>query len=402
MAKFKRHRDRRYPGCYYIDGKAVGSGKPDKVFYIRYYKDGKEIEEKVGRASQNNMTFARAARKRLNRIEGREKSNVEKREAEEAAKKAEAGRYTISKLWTAYKAAKPNLKGWKSGVYESQYKKHVEPHFGDKEPKDILPLDVKRVENQLLKKRSPQTAKHILKWVRTLSNFGKKNGLCEGLRFTIEMPRVDNQTTEDLTREQMERLIKAIDADDHPQAGAMMKTALFTGMRRGEMFRLKWDDLDFQRGFITLVDPKGGPDQKIPMNQSARDLFIEHRAVAEARQKENNPPKWASSEYVFPGRAGDQRTRIDKAVNVIKEAAKLPANFRPLHGLRHVFASQLASSGEVDMYVLQRLLTHKGPQMTQRYAHLRDDALKRASDLAGTLVQQASAPEKVVKLRKKK
>ena len=56
------------------------------------------------------------------------------------------------------------------------------------------------------------------------------------------------------------------------------------------------------------------------------------------------------------------------------------AQILPLHGLRHVFASTLASSGKVDMYTLQKLLTHKSPIMTQRYAHLRDDALKRASE----------------------
>jgi integrase len=48
----------------------------------------------------------------------------------------------------------------------------------------------------------------------------------------------------------------------------------------------------------------------------------------------------------------------------------------------------LASSGKVDLYTLQKLLTHKSPQMTQRYAHLRDEALKRASDLAGSLIDE--------------
>jgi hypothetical protein len=41
------------------------------------------------------------------------------------------------------------------------------------------------------------------------------------------------------------------------------------------------------------------------------------------------------------------------------------------------------------MYTLQKLLTHKSPQMTQRYAHLRDEALKKASDLAGSIIEQA-------------
>jgi integrase len=39
------------------------------------------------------------------------------------------------------------------------------------------------------------------------------------------------------------------------------------------------------------------------------------------------------------------------------------------------------------MYTLQKLLTHKSPQMTQRYAHLRDEALRKASDLAGDLIE---------------
>jgi integrase len=49
----------------------------------------------------------------------------------------------------------------------------------------------------------------------------------------------------------------------------------------------------------------------------------------------------------------------------------------------------LASSGKVDLYTLQKLMTHKSPMMTQRYAHLRDEALKQASNLAGELVTAA-------------
>ena len=230
---------------------------------------------------------------------------------------------------------------------------------------------------------------HVLKLLRVLCNFGTYNGLCPGLSFKIKMPAVDNVKTEDLTPEQIDRLLKSIDTHDHPQAGVMMKLALFTGMRRGEMFKLKWEHIDFQRGFILIKDPKGGPDQKIPLNDAARKLFEKHRVAAEHQQLRNKPPKWAFSEFVFPGRGGEQRTRIDKAVNKIKTAAKLPKDFRPLHGLRHVYASMLASSGQVDLYTLQKLLTHKDPKMTQRYAHLRDDALKKAANLAGDIISKA-------------
>ena len=52
----------------------------------------------------------------------------------------------------------------------------------------------------------------------------------------------------------------------------------------------------------------------------------------------------------------------------------MPSDFRPFHGLRHSFASMPASSGQVDMYTLQKLLTHKSPLMTQRNAHRPLDA----------------------------
>lgn len=83
-----------------------------------------------------------------------------------------------------------------------------------------------------------------------------------------------------------------------------------------------------------------------------------------------------TSKYVFPGEDGKIRKTTGKAAKRIRKDAGLPKDFRPMHGLRHVYASMLASSGKVDMYVLQQLLTHKSPVMTQRYAHLRDEALK--------------------------
>ena len=164
--------------------------------------------------------------------------------------------------------------------------------------------------------------------------------------------------------------------DTNIDARGIMLLALYTGMRRGELFKLRWDHIDFDRGFIRIVGPKGGVDQTIPLNQAARKVLESH-------------PR--TSVYVFPGEDGEQRVTIQKALRRIRKAAGLPPTFRPLHGLRHAFASRLASSGKVDMCTLQKLLTHKSPVMTQRYAHLRDEALRRASELAGTLVEEAAS-----------
>ena len=77
----------------------------------------------------------------------------------------------------------------------------------------------------------------------------------------------------------------------------------------------------------------------------------------------------------------------------VRDKAGLPKDFRPLHGLRHSFASRIASSGEVDMYRLQTLMTHKEPKMTQRYAHLADEAMKKAADVAAKVMSKPDNKE---------
>ena len=366
-----------YPGVFYREVSRIGHKGLERVYYIIFKKDDKVVEEKVGRQYADDMTPARAAAIRADRIEGKRKSRKQLRKELEAQRQSEQSRWSVNRLWANYKENRPDLKGIKT--YQSQYDLWVGPSFGEKEPKEIIQLDVDRLRIKMGKVRTPQTVKHALSLLRRIVNFGVNRGYCEGLPFKIEFPKVNNSKTEDLTASQLKQLLKVIEKSDHPQAGPIMLMALYTGMRRGELFRLKWQDIDFERGFIRILDPKGGRDQLIPLNVAARTLLEKH-------------PK--NSEYVFSARTGRRWFDIRKAVNKIKADAGLPKDFRPLHGLRHVYASMLASSGEVDMYTLQKLLTHKSPQMTQRYAHLRDDALKRAADLAGRIITEAAVSKK--------
>jgi integrase len=363
----------RYPGVYCIEHISPATRKPEKIYYIRYRKNGKTVEEKAGRQFQDDMTPARAAGIRAMRLHGDQPTNTEKREAVKAEQEAAASKPSFDRLWKDYKRHRPDLKGIIPD--ENRYHKYLKPAVGSKIPCDLTPMDVDRLRLRSLKDKSPQTVKLTLALLRRIANFGVRRGLCDPLPFAIEIPKVNNLKTEDLSPEQLTRLFEAIEADPHAQAGPMMKMALFTGLRRGELFKLKWEHIDFDRGFISIVDPKGGTDEKIPLNDMARALLESHPRT--------------ESPYVFPGRGGRQRTDINKHVNQIKRKAGLPKDFRPLHGLRHVYATILASSGQVDLYTLQKLLTHKSPMMTQRYAHLRDETLRRASNLAGNLIEQA-------------
>lgn len=362
----------KYPGVYYIE--ADGARGKERIFYIFYRQNGKQIEEKAGCQYADDMTEAKAAGVRADRMRGRELPNTEKRKAATAAKLAEAGKWTLSKLWKEYSSQKPDSIPIKYDGY--RFQKYLKPKYGEKEPRELHQLDVDRLRISLMKSKSPQTVKHVLGLLKRLCNFGVKKQLCPGISFKIEMPRVDNQTTEDLTPDQLKSLLDAIGSSTDVQAAAFMKMALFTGMRRGELMKLKWSDVDFDRGFILIRNPKGGKSQSIPLNDQARAVL------------ENHPQ---NKDHVFVRDCGLPFTNvINKRVRIIKKAAGLPDDFRPLHGLRHVYASMLASSGQVDMYTLQKLLTHKSPLMTQRYAHLRDETLKRASALAGNIIEEAA------------
>ncbi len=369
MPKYPRTQT-NYPGVCFIQGKAL-DGRPENIFYINYYRNGKRVEEKAGRQFRDKMTAARANQIRTRRLEGDLPSNQERREA------AQQQRWTLDRLWEEY--CEPLAQKTKSFVTDrGRYQNFIRPALGQKEPRELSPLDVHRLQRTVAQTHAPQTVKHVLLLLQRLVNFGFKRGLCPGINFKIDKPRVDNKKTEFLTPEQIKALTQALDAFAwDPQAANFMRLALYTGMRRGEIFKLQWRDVDFDRGFITLREPKGGQAETIPLNQAVRELLEDH-------------PRDPASPFVFPGRGGRQRTRPPKGIQDIRKLAGLPPDFRPLHGLRHSYASMLASSGQVDLYVLQKLLTHKSAAMTQRYAHLRDTTLKRASDLAGELIDQAA------------
>ncbi|MFZ5762276.1 MAG: tyrosine-type recombinase/integrase [Thermodesulfobacteriota bacterium] len=350
----------KYPGVFYRESKRIGGKGTERIYYVVYKQAGKVVEAKAGRQFADDMTPARAAAMRADLIEGKRLTKADQR-------REEATRWTVARLWDFFKEHRGAIKSARDDRY--RYEKHIKPALASKDVKELITLDIDRLKRRLAKEElSPATQKHVLTLLRRMLRLGAQKGLFPMPALHFEMPKVNNEVTEDLTPDQLQNLLGVLDAYRDQQIANLMRLALYSGMRRGELLRLKWEHVDFQRGFISIVGPKGGKDQKIPLNDAARALLESH-------------PRTGSA-FVFPGRNGEQRTDCKRAVATIARKAGLPPGFRPLHGLRHVFASTLASSGQVDMHVLQRLLTHKSPSMTQRYAHLRDEALQRAAEVA--------------------
>ena len=391
----KRERT-RYEGVYFRLQKKIGSNALEKVYYIFYRQGGRgarQVEERVGRESEG-MTPARASQVRADRARGRELTNQEKREAAEAAKREEEGRPTIARLWSLYDENTKDRKMRKTDT--GFYTNHLLKPFGGKIPAEIVTLDIDRLRINKMKTLAPQTTRHILSLLRRIINFGVKKGMCpqpDPSRLHFTFPRVDNQKTENLNQEQMLAYLEALDAEPDQNAAAFIRLALSTGMRKGALMALQWADIDFERRFITLQGEhaKNKKTERIPLSSAAA-------AVLEKVERIDSP-------FVFPGRGGGQRKDFKKIALRVRDRAGLPKDFRPLHGLRHTFASWLASSGAVDIYTLQKLMTHGSAQMTQRYAHLADEALQRAAAVAGDLFQGVSGDSdkgKVIPFGKKK
>jgi integrase len=356
--------------------------RKEKVYYIRYRNGGREarlIEERVGRKSEG-MTAAMANRIRADRARGREMSNRERRAAE-AARGAKENRPTVDRIWRAYAESNADKRSHRQDAL--RYRIHLQAIFGHREPGELETAAIDRLRNKLLQTHAPQTVKHILCLLRRIVNFGTRNGLCpqpDSSRLCFVYPKVDNQKTENMTREHLKAYLEALDAEPDQAGVGHIRLALLTGMRKGALLALQWSDIDFEHGFITLrgEHAKNRKTGRIPLSNAARSVLEKLRHD--------------SGTYVFPGPDGEKQRDFNGGIaRRVRDMAGLPKDFRPLHGLRHTFASWMASSGAVDLYTLQKLLTHDSAQMTQRYAHLADDALRRAAEVGGDLFLDAAS-----------
>ncbi len=156
-------------------------------------------------------------------------------------------------------------------------------------------------------------------------------------------------------------------------------TALHTGMRRGEILKLTWDDVDIQHGFITLTDTKNGDGREIPIDNTLRETLnrLPRLFVETGGQKELVP-------YVFYDPKSLKRYKsIKRSFHTALKNAGIK-DFR-FHDCRHTFASQLVMSG-VDLTTVKELLGHKDIKMTLRYAHLAPAHKRKAVNVLDTLL----------------
>lgn len=167
---------------------------------------------------------------------------------------------------------------------------------------------------------------------------------------------------------ELRRLFQALGDEPNRVYATLIAFLVTTGARRGEAMNARWEHIDFERQFWTIPISKSGKKRFIPLGDSALQLLA-------------GLPGPASSPWVFPGRDPTKPVGCIKKTWVrVKEAAGIAGDLR-IHDLRHTFASLLAGNGR-SLQVIGRLLGHSSTAMTLRYAHLCDDHLREAANLA--------------------
>jgi integrase len=155
-----------------------------------------------------------------------------------------------------------------------------------------------------------------------------------------------------LNQEERSRLLASCQESHSMNLYAVVFTALTTGGRYKEILRLRWEDVDFNRGLITFWNTKNGRVRSVPMPEITKKVLIEH--------KRKGP-------CLFPSAVNESQSTLWRAWDNARKRARL-SDFR-FHDLRHTFASYLAYSG-ASLFDIGELLGHRKMESTLIYTHL--------------------------------
>ena len=148
-----------------------------------------------------------------------------------------------------------------------------------------------------------------------------------------------------------------------PQMADMVETLIDTGMRLGEVRNIRYEDINFETGLISIWINKGDRPRSIPMTKRVRAI-LEQRKVINAAKPFNLTEWQCENAWRFARRA--------VGLNGDKEFV--------LHACRHTTATRLINNG-IDLYVVKEWLGHGSIQVTERYAHLSPSKLVHAAKM---------------------
>ena len=328
------------------------------VWWVKLKWQGQVIRKSSGETSRSKAeSFERLLIKKL---------SLESLKIEHGMKepeKAEGASVLFSEAWERYMAEEAPLKAKGTHDRAIQAAKRFLPVMGGLALTEITP----KVLNKYKVKRITDgvclaTVAKELRFVQRVFSLCK--GEWELIKQTpfdgFEIPAANKERVSYLQPGQLEKLLAASPEWLRP----IILLAMHTGIRRGNLADLEWEQVDMEQRTLILYDTKNGHPVTIPLGETACNILKDLR-------RSNKGGK-----YVFPHSTKQEMPKlITRAFTRARNKAGLK-KFR-FHDLRHDFATRLVKS-RVDLYRVGKLLAHNDVRMTKRYAHLDVEDLRSA------------------------
>jgi len=296
-------------------------------------------------------------------------------------------------------AAKPKVRPKTLLGYRSILDCHVRPALGTRPLAKITSLEVQQAFQDM---RDKGLSARTIEYTRMILKQAFKQAIqwrlltfnpCDG----VQIPRRERREMQALSPEQARRFLAVARGTHH---GALFELALTTGLRPSEYLALKWEDIDFERGTLSVVrsldaEPGGGYRLEETKTRNSRRVvkllpgvlsaLVEHRQ-AQQRQREEAGERWNEQGFVFTNELGGPLQRHNLAhryFRKILEEAGLP-QIR-LYDLRHT-AATLALAAGVPVKVVSEMLGHSSVALTldvysHVLPHMQEDAARRMAAL---------------------
>ena len=258
--------------------------------------------------------------------------------------------------------SRPQKKTWKED--ERRLKSHILPAFGSRALTDVRRADITRLHSGI-GADTPVEANRVLTLVGGIFAKAEAWGYVpEGHPNPARgIDRFQERSRDRWLRpEEVERLLSAVAEETDLYVRAAFRLYLQTGLRKGELLQLKWQDIDFKRAELRIPYTKSGRPHSLSLTETALAILREL-------------PRSIHSDWVFPGHGTNHRKDLKRPWQRIRKRAGL--DDVTIHDLRRTVGSWMAQAG-VPLQVIGEVLNHRHPDVTRIYARLAEDQGRHA------------------------
>jgi len=387
------------------------SGRKTFIAYFRFETNGRVVQKKVSLGTYPEMQVEAARKAALNLIAKAslgEDPTAKPKEVEAE----EVNGITIAELcaeWLEDDGKRSRMRGKRYGELRDpknvaldrvRILRHIDPLIGKIRVIDLTPKNIRKMRDDIASGKTAvrvKTKKHGLAIVKggegtaartvrilsTILSYAIREEIIDKNPASMLAKTPINYRERYLSQDELNRLHQALNEEEteygHKHGITVIRLLLMTGCRKSEIEKLKWSEIDLERGFFYFRKSKTGA-KVIPMAKAARDILKEY-------------PREPGSEYVFAARKDRLSTKGEDKPYVGTPGIWLKIRKRAgitdvrLHDLRHTFASMAAAKG-LSLPMIGALLGHSQPSTTARYAHLANQSLQDASELVSAALEE--------------